>query len=482
LKRQAIVEMRKKKICNQCVGESYLRDEIRTHGNRLRCSYCGRTAKAYHIEELTQRIEDAFSRHYIRTPDQPEDWEYPLLADKELEYDWDRKGTPVSSAIMDAAEIPERAANDIQQCLEYKYADYDLGTQDIETEFASSAYYEEKRATDWEWLEKWREFERSLKSEARFFSRSAEQHLSQVFDKIDEMENREGRSLIVDAGPGTAISAFYRARVFQSDEKLKQALMSPDRQLGSPPSMCAMAGRMNANGISVFYGANRPIVALAEVRPPVGSRVVVARFEIIRPIKFLDLTALSNVSTTGSIFDPAFSRDLERSTFLRRLSQMITKPVMPDDEKFEYLTTQAVADFLATTSKMQIDGILFPSVQMGGVSLNCVLFHKAAKVQEIELPEGTKINAILGQMQEEGWEVNYTVFEEVPPQNEKKGDENRQREIDYMMVETGSEQDLRNPALRIDLDSLQVHTIRLVAFRAERHKVYRHRIEKNPDF
>jgi hypothetical protein len=158
---------------------------------------------------------------------------------------------------------------------------------------------------------------------------------------------------------------------------------------------------------------------------------------------------------------------------------MITKPVMPDDEKFEYLTTQAVADFLATTSKMQIDGILFPSVQMGGVSLNCVLFHKAAKVQEIELPEGTKINAILGQMQEEGWEVNYTVFEEVPPQNEKKGDENRQREIDYMMVETGSEQDLRNPALRIDLDSLQVHTIRLVAFRAERHKVYRHRIEKN---
>lgn len=39
---------------------------------------------------------------------------------------------------------------------------------------------------------------------------------------------------------------------------------------------------MNARGVSVFYGANDPTAAIAEVRPPVGSQVAVAQFEIIR--------------------------------------------------------------------------------------------------------------------------------------------------------------------------------------------------------
>ena len=65
--------------------------------------------------------------------------------------------------------------------------------------------------------------------------------------------------------------------------------------------MAAAAGRMNARGISVFYGANDPLVALSEVRPPVGARVAIARFEIIRPIKLLDLTARARVRTDTAL-------------------------------------------------------------------------------------------------------------------------------------------------------------------------------------
>jgi len=36
---------------------------------------------------------------------------------------------------------------------------------------------------------------------------------------------------------------------------------------------------MNAGGIAVFYAATAPKVALAEVRPPVGSKVLIGRFE-----------------------------------------------------------------------------------------------------------------------------------------------------------------------------------------------------------
>jgi hypothetical protein len=205
----------------------------------------------------------------------------------------------------------------------------------------------------------------------------------------------------MNAGPATALSSIYRARVFQSDEKLEEALCWPDSQLGSPPSRLAEAGRMNANGISVFYGANEPRVAIAEVRPPVGSQVAVARFDIIRPLRLLDLTALSAVSEGGSIFDPALAGRLERAMFLRSLSQRMTQPVMPDDEAFDYLPTQVIADFLATENEPAIDGIVFPSVQAAGNALNISLFHKAARVEELTIPAGTEIQASTGHMGED---------------------------------------------------------------------------------
>ena len=229
------------------------------------------------------------------------------------------------------------------------------------------------------------------------------------------MYSTEGAPLVVDAGPGTSLSGIYRARVFQSDDRLVAALCRPDQQLGSPPASLATAGRMNARGVSVFYGANDPRVAIAEVRPPVGSQVAVARFEIVRPLRLLDLTALRTVSEGGSIFDPELASRMERAMFLRSLSQRLTRPVMPDDEDFDYLPTQAIADFLATQNQPTIDGIMFPSVQVAGDALNVVLFYKAALVGTIELPKGTEIKAKTGQMYEEGWETEYAVIEEVPP-------------------------------------------------------------------
>jgi hypothetical protein len=65
---------------------------------------------------------------------------------------------------------------------------------------------------------------------------------------------------------------------------------------------------MNAQGISVFYGATDASVAIAEVRAPVGGRVAVAKFRITRPLRFLDLTALKDVHVMGSIFDATLKR------------------------------------------------------------------------------------------------------------------------------------------------------------------------------
>ncbi len=353
-----------------------------------------------------------------------------------------------------------------------------------ETEFSGDSHYEEAATDDRGWQEEWRIFERSLKTEARFFSRVAMAHLASIFGGIDTMSTHDGRSLVLDAGPGTSLDKIYRARVFQSDQNLEAAMCRPDLHLGSPPTNLASAGRMNARGISVFYGANQPSVAIAEVRPPVGSQVAVACFDIVRPLKLLDLTALSAVIEPGSIFDAAWAARLERASFLRSLSQRITRAVMPDDEAFDYLPTQAIADFLATENEPQLDGIVFPSVQASGDGLNVVLFRKAARVEALEFPDGTEIKASTGQMGEDGWEVDYSVIEQVPPKevSGKEDDRHLQRsDFDHLAFRHPAldDYDSRAPTLKIDLGSIKIHVVRRVQFECDEHNVSRHRWEKH---
>jgi len=66
---------------------------------------------------------------------------------------------------------------------------------------------------------------------------------------------RGGRPVVVTAGPDTTLDLIWRGRVFQADKPLLQALERPDHHLGPPPPEAASAGRMNARGISLFYGA-----------------------------------------------------------------------------------------------------------------------------------------------------------------------------------------------------------------------------------
>lgn len=471
-----IDELKEKRLCFNCIGESFLNKAVLTKGLRKKCSYCERIGKSYSIGEMAEEIESAFAEHYVRTSNQPSDYEYALLADKELDYDWERKGEEVVYAIMNAAEIPEKAASDIQMVLDDKFGDFDSAMMGEETEFSSDSHYDEKGVDDSSWQIEWRELETSLKSQSRFFNHALAEHLATIFDGIDAMSAWDGRSLIVNAGPTTSLSALYRARVFQSDEKLIKALQDPDQHIGPPPSTHANAGRMNAKGVSVFYGASDSGVALAEVRPPVGSQVVVARFAILRPIRLLDLTALEKVTAKGgSIFDQAYSHHLERAMFLRSLSRRITKPVMPDDEAFEYLITQAIADFLANEGAVNVDGIIFPSVQADGKALNVVLFHKAAKVKGVDLPPGTEVSASLGRMEEDGWETDYSVTEIVPPEKDKA----ENSEFDYTRIWDDPSSVDREETLGIDLGSIEVHVVKAVEFKADVHSVSRHRRKKH---
>lgn len=451
-------EATSKRICHACIGEHYLSVEVSGAGEHGNCDYCGDIAPSISIESLAERIEDAFADHYTRTATEPESWQERLMADRESNYFWERDGLPVYEAIQDAVGLDEEPAADVLEILEEKHSPYrDKDNIGVESEFSSDAHYERKQPDDIGLHMGWHEFEQSLKIRARFFSSTGEKLLSLVFAGIDEMKTQAGRPLVVDAGPAKPLDYLYRARVFQSDRVLTDALSHPDTHLGSPPPKTARAGRMNAQGISVFYGATREEVAIAEVRPPVGSRVAVARFQIVRSLRLLDLTAANEAHEDGSIFDPSFKARLARAAFLRSLGAKMVRPVMPDDEAIDYLPTQAVADYLATANEPRLDGIVFPSAQVEEGS-NVVLFNHAARVEELPFPEGTEIRASTGRNGEDGWEIDYYVQELIPPPQNQRADCALSGPLHYTPAHD-VDGDHRCAALRIVPETVKVHHV-----------------------
>lgn len=477
--------LEEKTICPDCVEEDFLSSCVDKEGQNGKCTFCGEDeVPCITLDTFADRIELAFEAHYKRTSSEPNFYEHLMLRDKEIDFDWEREGQQTVYAIMDAARISEDIARDVQAILCDRHFDFDEAAMGVEGEFSDEAHYEEIMPRDGRWQEDWDRFESQLKTEARFFSRTSAEHLGELFDGIDEMRTDDERSLVETVGPGSHVTHFYRGRVFQSEKLLKNAMMRPDLELSAPPSWAAASGRMNAKGISVFYGATSQEIALAEVRPPVGSWVALAQFEIIRPLRLLDLAALENVLERGSIFDPSYEYRLGKMMFLRTLSRRMSRPVMPDDQEMEYLPTQAIADYLSTESQVPLDGILFPSVQVGGKGVNAVLFHKASRCEELEIPHGTEVSARSYSMYEGGPEADFSVSEEVPPNQDNTVAENDNGKRPAFRLNVGGgddwlDADPREKTLRVNVDSFWVHEVNAVQIETQSHQVSRHRYEKS---
>ncbi|MCY4381807.1 MAG: RES family NAD+ phosphorylase [Nitrospinae bacterium] len=476
-----IEELEKRTLCVNSIEEQFLKAKIDDQGKIGSCHYCKERRKVTTIGQLANEIHGAFEQHYQLTAAEPSDLEYSLI--KETGYVWWREGEPIVNAIEQAAEINEIVAEDIRKVLEYHHSGRYSVEIGGEGPYDEEAHYEDAELDDVEYRENWRSFENSLKTKSRFFSAEAEAVLDRIFERLMELRSTDGKSVFVEAGPGTEMTVLYRARVFQTLDELGEALKRPDVQIGPPPATLAKAGRMNANGIAVFYGATKSEISISEVRPPVGSQVVVGRFELIRKMRLLDVSVLRSAYVKGSVFDPTYIRRLERAKFLRGLSERISQPVMPDDEPLEYLVTQAIADYLAGKSDPEIDGIIYPSVQDSSGGSNVVLFHKSSRVESIVLILGTEIDVQFGHQTEEGWETDYWVSEEIPPSKPEDSNEIDDDVIDFARMTSHAlsnvnDDDLRKTTLRLDLESLAVHHVEGARYETEAHSVTRHRWEK----
>ena len=406
---EPVLDTKDRRMCFKCAEDEFLRAQIEKDGHDGTCFYCGQGGKTLSINQMADLVDPALSEFFYRTAAEPPDLACAQEGHRR------RKGQPVADVISDYVGYGE-FAEDIRCVLAERHDDVERGQTDLEEgSFDREAHYARKDSVDaWDFEGDWRRFEWSLKSENRHFNRTAGAILTSIFEGLDGHSTISGRPIVVEAGPGMELAVLYRARVFQREAKLKEAMKRPDMGLGPPPPSDAVAGRMNAGGIAVFYAATDPKVALAEVRPPVGSKVLIGRFEVIRPLRLLDLRALELLADEeGSIFDVEHVRRLQRGKFLRRLSRLVSKPVMPDDQPLDYLPTQAIADFLATAANPPLEGMIYPSVQFagrqhshprrvfGGIAAgghNVVLFHQAARVQPLDIPKGARISVSDGSL------------------------------------------------------------------------------------
>ncbi|HEL4235698.1 TPA: RES family NAD+ phosphorylase [Stenotrophomonas maltophilia] len=445
-----LIELKEKGVCSACVGEPFLAEIIKSNDSLTGsdCDYCGNRLPIVTLEWISKRCRKVFDHFYESTSN---DFKVVIL---EKEPDGENLATCLADLLPTASQIlVDDLSSLMLEQIGYEEGDYD------------DPFYIRRDKIGFYFSSKWAMMSKSLQFEARLCNPLAARILDEVFSPLAQDVTGDGTPVIVLAGPGLPISSLHRARVCGGFDELKKCIAHPEAQLGPVPSGRGSAGRMNAAGVSVFYGATSDTVARAEVRPPVGGMVVIGQFKLIRELRLLDLDALSkiNVDPNLSFFNERAVIDIGRRDFLAQLCEQLVVPVVPQDEGSSYVVTQAIADYLATHKELAIDGIIFRSAQIHSQhsspsGKNVVLFHKASKVVKGDKDVSGSRNAEVIESDDDG---GIHVSPRVVIDETKEA-----------FLHLGPfEPDQRKPSLEIDFDSLTLHTIKAVEVIAEQQPV-----------
>ena len=440
------------KACSECIGDVYLRKVAIRFGTDDMCTYCCRMRKTITVYNLAVHIKRLFDDHFIIKSDN-QDISKP-------EFIRNRIGN-VSDIIQKYAKVTKMLANDVQRELMTIPRNRKNSFIKRNNPFGKLARYERRKINSHYWDSLWLELRKTIMKENRLFNKKAENILNSIFkNTLDTGSHKRYKvSAIVEIGPHTKTKRLFRAREFQDDETLHVALCHPDRELGPPPSSKASSGRMNAHGIAVFYGATNIDVAIAEIRPAVGSRVIIAKFSIIRKLRLLDVAKLQSIFNTDSMFRPSHKRILEKREFISSLCERMSAPVMPQDQSTDYLVTQAISDYLSELRDLNsIDGLIYRSAQKGSEAKNVVLFYKASRVKFRMEPTKVRVFKDFEYIPDSDSEVVYYVYESISSRHEREG-----------------VKDEREPSLRLRSSSIFVRHIESVDFNTRPQVVRRHK-------
>ena len=347
-------------VCYGCVSDQHLQTLIKSEGTSAQCFYCKKKRKAITISRLSDLVADVM---------------YFFFEDTSV---WDR-GDDLNfhvAELLGRDDTDDQLVSDV--CGELvSCSDRDI-MQGGEPRFSEFGVYLPRHFSPIEAERKWRDFKTSIMHKSRFFNQNGKEFLEWLFGSIDSFRNHRtadrDEDAVVRMIKASDCVELFRARECMSFEEARVIANNPSEQLGAPPKEKARAGRMNPEGVPVFYGAFDRETCVAELRPPVGGWVISGQFRLTRDLRVLDFKRLEDAYEHAplSLFDPESRLKMERRKFLTTFHDKIKSPVLPKQEH-EYLTTQVIAEYLSTQHTPQIDGVIFSSAQNSG-GLNIVLF------------------------------------------------------------------------------------------------------------
>jgi len=367
-------------LCPDCFGNKGLGRrlaEIRPRYDEGRCSYHPRR-KGIPIDAVAELVDVVFRANYT------------YAGVDALDYDpddpgyYNRRGADLIDTVQDLtiAEDDEITRALVEQLIE---DDFYL-PQRGEEPFYSEEFRYARIDDDGGHGVLWERFCQTVTYEQRFLNSEVADLLGEIFERIHLQRTADRRP------PVRVITASDELRIFRArlvnDEDLAAIALDPQGQLGAPPRRMGKANRMNPAGIPAFYGAMDVRTCVSELRPTVGAKVAYAAFKPARDLVLLDTTMFAAPPKELNLFSSDHVRRLAQWRFMQRFMFEIAKPISPNDEPFDYVATQVVAEYLnkihlvrVGRSKRMIDGIVYRSAQRPDGGVNIVLMGDAGRVE-----------------------------------------------------------------------------------------------------
>lgn len=338
-------------ICLECIEDIFLRQLAKADSFEGYCTVCNRVRPdTISIGQLGALLEPVIRKHYRPGDISPPDWEpngddIEYIVQEVFGQDF-KFSNELAEAVILAEGYDPRSGDGrfFEQGMKYVAIDPSGSGRHI----------------------RWCYVENQLRTSRRFFSAAAEDFFDELFRDVDRVLFDGGpdgdRGVVTNLPTGSTV---YRGRICRGD--LLPIFNNPIEQVGPPPSNLVRAGRMNAEGISVFYGATDEKTCLAELRPAIGQESAIIAVRTTLSLRMLDFTRLTKAYKSLSYFQPDYDDQADKLLFLRMLGILISQPVIPGHE-IEYLMTQTMMEYLAHVYRDPIearsfDGVIFPSAQ-----------------------------------------------------------------------------------------------------------------------
>lgn len=357
-----------KAVCFECIDDFYLKKIIQEEGTSLECSVCGEeNNNAFSVEQLGKLLEPIMRNHFLPG-------ESIKQFGKNDDEWWEQEGDSMSWAVQMILNQYVDFADEIVDAVikaEDAYP-YDAGG----SFWDNTNNYVEKSPRTGHFFYEWENTLEELKHSRRFFSPAAQSLFGKLFEGVEDLRAWNGKSLQPVVRRLPAGTKLFRARICKSKSMLKDIINDPAKHVGPPPKEHAQAGRMNPEGVTVFYGAREIDTCLAETRPALGSDVAIITLETTTTIRVLDFSRLerSRGGTALSYFQPDYEEQVAKRDFLRHIHRLISQHIVPGRES-DYLITQTMSEYLAHVYEKPFDGILFNSTQREH-GTNVVLFSQ----------------------------------------------------------------------------------------------------------